>query len=51
MLKPDFPLHSKRLTPRLGMRREAYLGENESVKGEWTDGVVYAMPDRRWRAR
>ncbi len=28
---------------RLGMRREAYLVQNEWVKGEWTDEVVYAM--------
>lgn len=28
---------------RLGMRREAYFVQNEWVKGEWTDEVVYAM--------
>ena len=35
---------------RLGMRREAHLVENEHVKGEWTDEVVYALLDREWRA-
>ena len=36
------------LLARLGMRREAHLVENEWVKGEWTDEVVYAMLDREW---
>ena len=35
---------------RLGMRREAHLVENEFVKGEWTDEVVYALLDREWAA-
>jgi RimJ/RimL family protein N-acetyltransferase len=30
------------------MRREAHLVENESVKGEWTDGLVDAMLAREW---
>ncbi|WP_239130405.1 GNAT family N-acetyltransferase [Sinosporangium siamense] len=42
---------SAALLQRLGMRREAYLAENEFVKGEWADEVVYAMLDREWRAR
>jgi len=41
---------SARVLERLGMRREAHLVENELVKGEWTDEVVYAMLDREWRA-
>jgi RimJ/RimL family protein N-acetyltransferase len=32
------------------MRREAHLLENEFVKGEWTDEVVYAMLEHEWRA-
>ena len=36
---------------RLGMRREGHLRENEFVKGEWTDEVVFAMTEAEWRAR
>ena len=32
------------------MRREAHLVENEWVKGEWTDEVVYALLAREWAA-
>jgi RimJ/RimL family protein N-acetyltransferase len=42
---------SARLMERLGMRREAHLHENELVKGEWTDELVYAMLDREWRSQ
>ena len=42
---------SARVMERLGMRREAHLVENEMVKGEWTDELVYALLDREWRAR
>ena len=41
---------SARLMERLGMRREAHLVENEWVKGEWTDELIYAMLDREWAA-
>jgi RimJ/RimL family protein N-acetyltransferase len=41
---------SARVLERLGMRREAHFVENEQVKGEWTDEVVYALLDREWRA-
>jgi RimJ/RimL family protein N-acetyltransferase len=41
---------SARVLERLGMRREAHLRENEFVKGEWTDELVYALLDREWRA-
>lgn len=34
----------------LGMRKEAHLRENEIVKGEWTDEVVYAMLEDEWKA-
>jgi RimJ/RimL family protein N-acetyltransferase len=44
-------LASARLMERLGMRREAHLVENEYVKGEWTDELIYAMLDREWQAR
>jgi len=33
------------------MRREAHLRENEFVKGEWTDELVYAILASEWRAR
>ena len=36
---------------RLGMRREAHFVENEWVKGEWTDDVVYALLASEWPAR
>ena len=39
---------SARVLERLGMRREARFVENEHVKGEWTDEVVYALLDREW---
>ena len=35
---------------RLGMRREAFLRENEFVKGEWTDELVYAITEDEWRS-
>ena len=41
---------SARLMERLGMRREAHLVENEFIKGEWCDELVYAMLDREWQA-
>lgn len=41
---------SARLLERLGMRREAHMVENEWVKGEWTDELIYAMLDREWAA-
>lgn len=41
---------SARLLERLGMRREAHLRENEWVKGEWTDEVVYAVTEDEWRS-
>jgi RimJ/RimL family protein N-acetyltransferase len=43
-------LASARLMERLGMRREAHLVENELVKGEWTDELVYAMLEQEWWA-
>jgi RimJ/RimL family protein N-acetyltransferase len=42
---------SARVLERLGMRREAQLMQNEIVKGEWTDEVIYAMLEDEWRAR
>ena len=44
-------LGSERVMQRLGMRREAWLRENEWVKGEWTDEIVYALLAHEWRAR
>jgi RimJ/RimL family protein N-acetyltransferase len=43
---------SARVLERLGMRREAHLVQNEWVKGEWTDEVVYGVLADEWaRAR
>ncbi|WP_432868314.1 GNAT family N-acetyltransferase [Microbispora rosea] len=42
---------SARVLQRLGMRREARFVQNEMIKGEWTDEVVYAMLNDEWRAR
>ncbi len=42
---------SARLLERLGMRREAHFVQNEFVKGEWADEVVYAILDHEWKAR
>ncbi len=42
---------SARVMERLGMRREALLVENEMVKGEWTDELVYALLQGEWQAR
>jgi len=41
---------SARLMEKLGLRREAHLVENEFVKGEWTDELVFAQLQREWRA-
>jgi len=42
---------SANLLERLGMRREGYIVENEFVKGEWTDELLYAVLAREWSAR
>ena len=42
---------SAKVLERLGMRREAYLRENEFVKGEWCDELVYAILASEWRKR
>ena len=42
---------SARVMERAGMRREAHLRENEFVKGEWTDELVYALLAKEWSAR
>lgn len=39
------------LMERLGMRREAHLRQNEFIKGEWCDEVLYAMLATEWNAR
>ncbi|HEY8523659.1 MAG TPA: GNAT family N-acetyltransferase [Acidimicrobiales bacterium] len=40
---------SARVLERLGMRQEAHFVENERIKGEWTDELVYALLAREWR--
>jgi RimJ/RimL family protein N-acetyltransferase len=42
---------SGRVVERLGMRREAHFVQNELLKGEWTDEVVYAVLDHEWQSR
>ena len=42
---------SARVLERLGMRREAHFVQNEFVKGEWTDELVYAITEDEWRHR
>lgn len=39
---------SGRVLEKLGMRREAHLVQNEWVKGEWSDEVIYAMLAEEW---
>jgi len=41
---------SAALAERLGFRQEAHYVENEYVKGEWTDEVVYAILDHEWHS-
>lgn len=40
---------SARVLEKLGMRREAHLVQNEIVKGEWTDEVIYGLLADEWR--
>jgi RimJ/RimL family protein N-acetyltransferase len=40
---------SARVLEKLGLRREAHFVENEFIKGEWTDELVYAALAREWR--
>jgi RimJ/RimL family protein N-acetyltransferase len=42
---------SARLMQRLGMRQEAHFVHNETIKGEWSEELVYAILDHEWRAR
>jgi RimJ/RimL family protein N-acetyltransferase len=42
---------SARVLERLGMRREAHFVQNEFVKGEWTDEIVYAILKDEWQPR
>jgi RimJ/RimL family protein N-acetyltransferase len=42
---------SARVLEHLGMRREAHFVQNEFIKGEWTDEIVYAMLEDEWRSR
>jgi len=42
---------SARVLERVGLRREAHFVQNEIVKGEWVDEMIYAMIEDEWRAR
>lgn len=42
---------SARVMQRNGMRREAHLVENEFIKGEWTDELIFAILRREWQTR
>jgi RimJ/RimL family protein N-acetyltransferase len=41
-------LASARVMQAIGMRQEAHLRQNEFVKGEWTDELVFAMLADEW---
>ncbi len=41
---------SIRSLEKTGLRKEAHFIENEFVKGEWTDEVVYAIRRTQWQA-
>jgi RimJ/RimL family protein N-acetyltransferase len=41
---------SARVLERAGLRREAHLVENEFVKGEWTDELIYGILRSEWEA-
>jgi RimJ/RimL family protein N-acetyltransferase len=41
---------SYRVLAKAGMRQEAHLRENEFVKGEWADELIYAMLASEWHA-
>ncbi|HEX6140174.1 MAG TPA: GNAT family protein [Candidatus Limnocylindria bacterium] len=42
---------SETVMKRLGMRCEAHFRENELVKGEWTDELIYALLADEWSRR
>ncbi|MDQ6682612.1 MAG: GNAT family N-acetyltransferase [Chloroflexota bacterium] len=42
---------SAQLMERLGMRREAHFRQNEFVKGEWCDELVFALLSSEWELR
>jgi RimJ/RimL family protein N-acetyltransferase len=42
---------SASLMERLGMRREAHFRQNEFIKAEWTDQLVYAILATEWANR
>jgi RimJ/RimL family protein N-acetyltransferase len=42
---------SASLMERLGMRCEAHFRQNEFIKGEWTDQLVYAILATEWANR
>lgn len=42
---------SARVMERIGMRLEAHFVQNEFLKGEWTDELVYAILADEWRSR
>ena len=41
---------SARVMERVGMRREAPFVQNEFLKGEWTDELIYAILRNEWAA-
>jgi RimJ/RimL family protein N-acetyltransferase len=43
-------LASAAVLRRIGMRQEALFRENEWVKGEWTDELVFAILAEQWQA-
>jgi RimJ/RimL family protein N-acetyltransferase len=42
---------SARVMERVGMRREAHFVQNDFLKGEWTDELIYAILRGEWAAQ
>jgi RimJ/RimL family protein N-acetyltransferase len=42
---------SARVLERAGLRREAHLVENEFIKGEWADELIYGILRSEWEGR
>jgi ribosomal-protein-alanine N-acetyltransferase len=42
---------SYRVLEKVGMRREGRLREQECMKGQWRDTLVYGILDHEWRSR
>jgi RimJ/RimL family protein N-acetyltransferase len=41
---------SARVMEKIGMRREGHFKENDWIKGQWQDSLVYAILEWEWKA-